>query len=499
MNAIDTWQDTSNQIDCLKAAGIKVVGRYYSQSEWKRLKPEEAQRLSAAGIEIFVVYQDSNNKYSKFTKEKRREAATRALNYATNTIKQPAGSAIYFAVDYDASPSEVDGKICKYFEGVNELFSAHSVQYKIGVYGNGAACKALLDSALVQFTWLSMSTGHFGHADFYASKRWSLCQKLSVSLCHMDVDPNELNPNVPFGGFRLDGIPLGPGAFPLSAVAGAAGTSVTGIPAGSITAYVKTDGLNLRQAPDGEIIRELTLHDPLEVTGNAVDNWLPVRAGSDSGFVFGSYVRQPVAPEIEVLLRNSVDQWIRFEKGKANEENSPYYTYVGEMWNFIGLNYDGRSKYPSGEEVPWSAAFISFVVGKSGKKYSDFKFDASHSTFVHDAIQARILDRTNRPFWGYRISERKPELGDIVARNRAGNSYSFDYAENHSSYKSHSDIVVEVGDHMIRVMGGNVGDTVSISSISGSDNLQEYDLDGDGCIKPGQKVIAILKNRALEV
>lgn len=265
-------------------------------------------------------------------------------------------------------------------------------------------------------------------------------------------------------------------------------------------AYLTTHGVNFRSAPDGAIIRELALADQVQVLGAAPDpTWRQVRVGTDDGFVAGRYLRLPRHARVESLLAAARAEWLRFEKGAAREELDPYCQYVGQMWQAIGASYDGRSKYPSGEDVPWSAAFISWVVRQGGAGYDDFKFAASHSVFVHDAIQARLLGRANRPFWAYRITQQKPEIGDIVARNRAGNAFSYDFAEGHSQYKSHSDIVVEARPGMIRVMGGNVGDTVTLSSFSGGDNLQEYELDANGFIKPGQKVIALLKNRAAEV
>jgi hypothetical protein len=60
--------------------------------------------------------------------------------------------------------------------------------------------------------------------------------------------------------------------------------------------------------------------------------------------------------------------------------------------------------------------------------------------------------------------------------------------------------VVEVTSHVARVIGGNVGDTVSMRDItSAGDNIQEYVLDADGFIAGGQRVIALLKNRAKDV
>ena len=161
------------------------------------------------------------------------------------------------------------------------------------------------------------------------------------------------------------------------------------------------------------------------------------------------------------------------------------------MWAAIGEPWDGRSRYPNGEEVPWSAAFISWVVRRAGPAYANFQFAASHSVFVNNAIKARVTNRLDKPFWGYRITERKPEIGDIIQRNRGSGAFTFSHAENHTSYSSHSDIVVEITADVVRVIGGNVGNTVSMGGA-----IQEYDLTADGFIKPGQRVISLLKNRA---
>ncbi len=116
---------------------------------------------------------------------------------------------------------------------------------------------------------------------------------------------------------------------------------------------------------------------------------------------------------------------------------------------------------------------------------------ASHSVYVNNAIKARYTGRTDKPFWGYRINEVKPAPGDIIQKNWPEHHYSFSYAENHSDYNSHADIVVEVTPDVVRVLGGNVGDTVAFGI-----DVQEYELDKDGFIKPNQHIIAILKNRA---
>jgi Domain of unknown function (DUF1906) len=84
---------------------VNAIGRYYSAeaNKWKRMSSREAQALSSAGIEIWVVYQNAHNDDQSFSARKGRQEAQEALEYAQNVIGQPQGTAIYFAADYDAS------------------------------------------------------------------------------------------------------------------------------------------------------------------------------------------------------------------------------------------------------------------------------------------------------------------------------------------------------------------------------------------------------------
>ncbi|MCB0837844.1 MAG: DUF1906 domain-containing protein, partial [Bacteroidetes bacterium] len=101
-------------ISDLQRAQIKTVIRYYAgQNSWKRLKPEEAAVLSSAGFQIMVVFEEGNSS-SYFTHTQGIADAEQAL-WCASQINQPAGSAIYFAVDFDASGSDLNGPITDYF------------------------------------------------------------------------------------------------------------------------------------------------------------------------------------------------------------------------------------------------------------------------------------------------------------------------------------------------------------------------------------------------
>lgn len=490
----------------LKDNGIHTIIRYYASSRRsKTLSLPEAKLLSSEGFNILPVYQDRNRLPEDFGAANGRSSARNALDFVRD-IGQPEGSTIFFAVDADFSRSETDQHIIPYFSAIkSEIGSV----FRIGAYGSGLVLSSLMDEGLIEIPWISMSRAFHGTKDYFYSSSWILRQvppPRTHSGSGVTHDRNVLSrPVSDLGAFRLDSNGVGhvvggvadrhpPGGETDATLGGGLFVEPEARLEG-VNAYVTTEGLNFRREPNGEIIRVLTIGDPVKDRGPADENnWRRVEIDGEQGVVFGKYLRNPGTTEIESLLRSTIDEWIRFNKGHAQETSDPFYKFVGEMWASIGESYDGRSRYPDGREVPWSAAFISFVVRRAGTAYARFKFSASHSEFSHDAIQARFMSSTDRPFWGFRQSEERPEIGDIIHRNRGRGTFTFDFAENHSQFRSHSDIVVEVTPQVARVIGGNVSDTVSMAG-----TIQEYELDSSGYLKSGQRVIALLKNRASQV
>ena len=136
---IDTATNVRVHAKALFARGVRVVIRYYTSNmgSGKLLRLDEARALSEAGLGIAVVYQVAQNKRSDFDRERGKTAGNNAWRYAMQTIGQPAGSAIYFAVDYDASTHDVEQAIVPYFEAARaQLRPGDPMQsYRIGVYG----------------------------------------------------------------------------------------------------------------------------------------------------------------------------------------------------------------------------------------------------------------------------------------------------------------------------------------------------------------------------
>ena len=211
LKGLDAAVNLTQKANCLRNQGFDFAIRYYNVSNTqkfpeKRLTRPEAKALVSAGFLLGVVFQQAGNAIGSFNRDIGIRHGKRAHDLAVNSIGQPAGSAIYFAVDFDASASQIDGAITKYFEGVRAAMAeanGGALRYQIGVYGSGLTCSKLLEKGLVSLTWLAQSTGFRGSREFAEQKRFNLIQFLPKVKCTIDHDPNDTNPDKPSGLFTI--------------------------------------------------------------------------------------------------------------------------------------------------------------------------------------------------------------------------------------------------------------------------------------------------------
>jgi hypothetical protein len=214
MSIIDTPSNTESKVPCLLSQGVRTVIRYYNFSNSrtfpeKRLELAEAQALAAHGMQIAVVFQQRQDQVADFTALKGVAAGRRAYRHAQDNINQPANSAIYFSVDFDASSNEIESSVVPFFEGVKRAFTEESggaPEYRIGAYGSGLVCTTLTTKGLIDLTWLAMSRGFRGTREALDAGEFHLAQRApAANLCGLDIDFNESNPNRPdFGAFTID-------------------------------------------------------------------------------------------------------------------------------------------------------------------------------------------------------------------------------------------------------------------------------------------------------
>jgi C1A family cysteine protease len=218
MIVIDTNDDVSGKLPFLLKKGVTAVGRYYSSANGKRISTSEAEAIAAAGLKLFVVFEDNGD--PPLGGNAGTTDARLALEQA-RAIGQPAGSAIYFAMEHlpnGYTIADLPG-VKAYFQQIQAAFQG---KYKIGVYSDGVVCDALLTSKLCDYAWLSASMGFQDSKPFYLSGRWSLAQQtpLDQNWSGLSVDTNEAKPS--FGEFvpvpltaQEPAVAPGPAAAPL--------------------------------------------------------------------------------------------------------------------------------------------------------------------------------------------------------------------------------------------------------------------------------------------
>lgn len=179
MRGFDTPTDASHIAQRAKADGYDYIARYYSFNPRKNLTPSEVRVLSDAGLAILSIWEAAGDKYVSFTADNGHREGAEALRLAQE-VGQPNGSAIYFAVDLDATEEQVADGITAYFRAVNEVVGT---AYKVGAYGSGAVLRELDD--LIHYRMLACSSAWRGTRGYRGA---DIKQSLPITLFGIPAD-----------------------------------------------------------------------------------------------------------------------------------------------------------------------------------------------------------------------------------------------------------------------------------------------------------------------
>jgi Domain of unknown function (DUF1906) len=144
----------------MKAVGVKSVGRYLGQamSEPKNLDAQEAQQLTAAGIDIVVIFEYAAQQALGGVRQATTDYAL--FESQAKAVGMPVGRPCYFAVDYDIpdyAPSLENtaanavaklGPLAPYFQYLRSKLGPDA-----GAYGGYWLIKRLFDANLISWGW----------------------------------------------------------------------------------------------------------------------------------------------------------------------------------------------------------------------------------------------------------------------------------------------------------------------------------------------------------
>ena len=165
----------------------------------------------------------------------------------------------------------------------------------------------------------------------------------------------------------------------------------------------------------------------------------------------------------------------RTEQLGIKERDAPQ--RIADYWASVDKTLSGV------DDVPWSAAFISWDIESAGVPRDLFCPDQRHTIYVE-----RIVERAKKPgaaFIPHQPDAYAPRVGDLICASREGSGTTL---QNLNRGAGHCDIVVDVQPGHLSAIGGNVGDSVTRSV---------FPLDANGVLSPisGRPVFAIIENR----
>lgn len=175
------------------------------------------------------------------------------------------------------------------------------------------------------------------------------------------------------------------------------------------------------------------------------------------------------------VITYSNDAPPRTEQLGIKEREAPQ--RIADYWASVGNRLSGLN------DVPWSAAFISWDIASAGVPRDLFCPDQRHTIYVE-----RIVERARTPgaaFIPHQPDGYAPKVGDLMCASREGSGTTL---QNLNRGAGHCDIVVEVRPGQVFAIGGNVGDSVTRSV---------FPLDANGILSPlsGRPFFAVIENR----
>lgn len=116
--------------------------------------------------------------------------------------------------------------------------------------------------------------------------------------------------------------------------------------------------------------------------------------------------------------------------------------------------------------VPWSAAFISWLMRKAGAGNA-FRYSAGHAQYIKAAKENRLANNTN-PFKAYRVDEVRPAAGELVCKSRSNSGATYDNIQ--PGMATHCDVVTSIQPGQLITVGGNVADSVASTRVAVDSN-----------------------------
>jgi hypothetical protein len=186
---------TAARLQSLISDKYTFVGRYLGGSY--AMSQTEAKRISTGGLYIVSIWEKGRpTSVSYFTSAQGTSDGQGAIA-AAKALGQPAGTPIYFTVDYDASAADIKGPITAYLQAIKKVFEDDNNYYALGLYGSGAVLSYFKNT--YKHTWLAGASAWRGSGAF---TDWFLRQyDNNTTVGSFPVDKDDSNGSA--GGWKI--------------------------------------------------------------------------------------------------------------------------------------------------------------------------------------------------------------------------------------------------------------------------------------------------------
>ncbi len=184
---IDVAEDVTAKLGALKASGIRTIFGYLSSinpNGGKCLTPSRVRAIAAAGMRVGLVHEGWGGVGGKGISAADGTRDGRYCRVRARVLGAPKGACVYFACDQDFTLQQIRTLVLPYFAAIRAAFADRF--YRVGVYGSGAVCSAVIAAGAADLSWLAQSRGWLGYSAWLAKA--NLVQGPAEILTGLDVD-----------------------------------------------------------------------------------------------------------------------------------------------------------------------------------------------------------------------------------------------------------------------------------------------------------------------
>ena len=184
---IDIAEDPTAKLPQLKAAGISTIFGYLSSinpSGGKCLTPSRVRAIAAAGMRVGLVHEGWGGVDGRGISAADGDRDGRYCCVRAAALGAPQGACVYFACDQDFSAAQIATMVIPYFRAIRAAFAGG--QFRVGVYGSGAVCAAIIGAGLADLSWEAQSKGWLAYSQWLTKA--NMVQGAEQLAAGLDVD-----------------------------------------------------------------------------------------------------------------------------------------------------------------------------------------------------------------------------------------------------------------------------------------------------------------------